>query len=128
MEHHVYNDADVHVRSHANLVLLQRLYTRLEKRSWLKQRRKFLLNELAVHGKLVCHYCGESNLELKSDKRHVQVTVDHFVPTSKGGREDDPSNFVVCCLSCNETKAAMDAESFMNSGYLKRKKASRKKS
>jgi 5-methylcytosine-specific restriction endonuclease McrA len=51
---------------------------------WRKRRRLIL----KMHDYL-CVYCGsEAN------------TVDHVIPTSKGGT-DDPFNLVACCARCN---------------------------
>lgn len=43
-----------------------------------------------------CHYCTDS-LPLK------QVTLDHVIPLSKGGTNDD-ENLVLSCLKCNGAK------------------------
>jgi 5-methylcytosine-specific restriction endonuclease McrA len=123
MKHTVFMD-DVHVSSYANLVLLQRLYTQLENRRWVKERKAFLIRELNEKGKLVCHYCHRDNLKLKSPKRHEQATVDHVLAKSAGGDAYDPANFVVCCNSCNQRKASHSVLDFMNSKYIKNKKQS----
>lgn len=41
-----------------------------------------------------CQYCGKSN---------VQLTIDHIVPRSRGGKEEW-ENLVVACISCNNKK------------------------
>lgn len=122
MKHVIYNVGNVHVRSYANLVLLQRVYAQLEQRRWLKERKKFLLAQLKQHGKLTCHYCGKDDLKLKSVKRHEQATVDHFVPKSKGGNAWSHDNFVVSCNNCNQKKASKDATEFMCSRYVTNKR------
>lgn len=49
-----------------------------------------------------CRYCGEKlNLE--------DCTIDHVVPVSKGGREDD-DNLVTSCFTCNCSKGARTPE------------------
>jgi 5-methylcytosine-specific restriction endonuclease McrA len=113
---------DVHISSYANLVLLQHLYTQLEHRRWVKERKSFLTKELASKGTLTCHYCHKPNLKLKSTKRHEQATVDHVVAKSVGGNAFCQSNFVVCCNSCNQRKASQNALDFLNSKYIKNKK------
>ncbi|EOD00193.1 HNH endonuclease [Caldisalinibacter kiritimatiensis] len=44
-----------------------------------------------------CFYCGKS-LKFK------QITLDHFIPLSKGGTSDI-FNVVTCCKKCNKLKA-----------------------
>lgn len=41
-----------------------------------------------------CQYCGKSN---------VQLTIDHILPRSRGGREEW-ENLVIACVSCNNKK------------------------
>ncbi len=41
-----------------------------------------------------CQYCGKSN---------VQLTLDHILPRSRGGREEW-ENLVVACVACNNKK------------------------
>ena len=43
-----------------------------------------------------CHYCG------KKFPRE-ELTIDHIVPISRGGRSTR-GNMVVCCRSCNQAK------------------------
>ena len=121
MKHVVYGAGSVRANSYANLVLLQRAYSQLEHRRWAKERSKFLNAEIKKNGKLVCAYCGKSDLKLKSAKRHLQATVDHVVPKSKGGDPFGHENFVVSCNSCNKKKASFDATAFKESTYIKRK-------
>ncbi len=40
-----------------------------------------------------CQYCGKT----------AELTVDHVIPKSRGGR-DDWENVVVCCIKCNNKK------------------------
>jgi len=51
----------------------------------------------------LCFYCGE-----KSPK-----TLDHLLPLSKGGDNDD-ENLVLCCRSCNSQKKNKTALEYMN--------------
>ena len=44
----------------------------------------------------ICHYCKE---QFPAD----ELTIDHIVPLSRGGRSTR-GNMVVCCLSCNQEK------------------------
>ena len=50
--------------------------------------------ELFARG--ICHYCG------KKFPRE-ELTIDHIVPISRGGRSTR-GNMVVCCRSCNQAK------------------------
>lgn len=66
-----------------------------------------------------CHYC-HAKLVLSRDKdkpvRHSHragelpslATIDHKLPLSKGGAEDDIKNMVLCCEDCNQDKGDMD--------------------
>lgn len=46
-----------------------------------------------------CYYCG------KTFQNHREKTVDHFIPVSKGGRNDSRNNsLIICCKECNQTK------------------------
>ena len=44
----------------------------------------------------ICHYCGG---KFPQD----ELTLDHIVPVSRGGRSTK-GNLVVCCLDCNQKK------------------------
>jgi 5-methylcytosine-specific restriction endonuclease McrA len=44
----------------------------------------------------ICHYCGQ---KFPQD----QLTLDHIVPVSRGGRSTR-GNLVVACLDCNQKK------------------------
>lgn len=120
MKHNVHMD-DIHISSYANLVLLQRLYARIENNHWSKERKNFLLNELKSNGYLKCHYCNKNDLKLNTTKKSDQATVDHYIPKSVGGNQFSSSNFVVCCHSCNRAKGNMTAEEFLKSEYIKKK-------
>ena len=121
MKHVVYTE-DVHIQSYANLILLQRLYTQIESNRWSKVCKQFLEKELDKHKKLTCYYCNNSNLKLKSNKRHEQATVDHIIPKSEGGEEFNSSNFVVCCSNCNKKKSSKTFDEFINSKYIQKKR------
>lgn len=54
-----------------------------------------------------CHYCGESLDELNSN-------LDHKIPRSKGG-SNKKENLVLSCKKCNNKKADMMYEDFLNS-------------
>lgn len=50
--------------------------------------------ELFARG--ICHYC-------KQKFSRDELTLDHIVPVSRGGRSTK-GNMVVCCRSCNQAK------------------------
>jgi 5-methylcytosine-specific restriction endonuclease McrA len=118
----VYSDGEINIQTHAHLVLLQQTYSRLEQRRERKACKKFLAAQMELLGSLTCAYCHKPDLKLKSSKRHEAATVDHVVPKSKGGKADDPSNFAVCCNSCNKKKDSLSAHDFSNSRYIIKKK------
>jgi Mg2+ and Co2+ transporter CorA len=53
----------------------------------------------------VCHYCGKK-IASKED-----LTVDHVIPLSKGGR-NVKDNLVISCRTCNSEKANLNAERY----------------
>lgn len=122
MKHIVHMD-DVHVSSYANLVLLNKLYAQIESSQWAIERKRFLRKQLREHKMLKCFYCNKGNLKLYTTKKANQATVDHYIPKSGGGDAFSSSNFVVCCHSCNRRKGSKTPEEFMNSDYIKNKRA-----
>lgn len=54
----------------------------------------------------ICWYCGK---EMKVG----QLSVDHVFPRSKGGT-DDMDNIIMCCQSCNSSKADKDLMDWYN--------------
>ncbi len=58
--------------------------------------------ELFERGKWICQYCGE-NINQQN------VTLDHFIPRSKGG-DDSKDNLRTCCLVCNSIKSGKTYE------------------
>jgi HNH endonuclease len=61
----------------------------------LTQRRRFAILE---RDDFHCRYCGRS-------APRVVLNVDHIVPRSRGGSDDD-SNLVSACATCNSGKSA----------------------
>ncbi len=51
--------------------------------------------------KCACYYCGMALVR-------EQVTMDHVVPISRGGRST-PGNLVPACKTCNEQKRSLTA-------------------
>ena len=61
------------------------------------------LESVRVRYQFVCGYCGISEVDAGG-----LLTIDHFVPISaKGGDDDD--NLVYSCIRCNQYKAAYHA-------------------
>lgn len=48
-----------------------------------------------------CRYCGTARADL---------TIDHVIPTSRGGHPEKKANLVACCFKCNQLKANMTPE------------------
>jgi hypothetical protein len=119
MKHIIHSDG-VHIQSYAHLVLLNKVYASMESKRWNVARRAFLTEE-RKKGTLKCFYCGKDNLKINSVNRRDQATVDHYIPKSGGGDPFSPSNFVVCCHSCNQKKSSMTPQEFLNSKYIKKK-------
>lgn len=44
----------------------------------------------------ICHYCGKK-------RERLELTMDHIVPLSRGGKSAK-GNVVVCCKDCNNNK------------------------
>lgn len=121
MKHIIHID-DVHISSYAHLVLLNKVYSVMESKRWNRAKNSFLREE-SKKGPLTCFYCNKTNLKRSATKRGEQATVDHYIPKSVGGDPFSSSNFVVCCHSCNQKKASTTPEEFINSDYIKKKKA-----
>lgn len=77
--------------------------------SYKKKRKLFIDRMKLLHQQLECYYCGIVLVE----KNHTEgarppptlLTIDHITPISKGGMKVSMSNFRLCCLLCNQTKA-----------------------
>jgi 5-methylcytosine-specific restriction endonuclease McrA len=66
------------------------------------------LKLLKMHKDLQCSYCGKEGLviyefQAKGKQHSNMATVDHFIPSSKGG-SSKPENLVVACWNCNHLK------------------------
>jgi 5-methylcytosine-specific restriction endonuclease McrA len=103
-----------HRKSYANSVLLNRHYYQLDPESpcnsWkikVKFHIEFLKKRKKERGSLICVYCGKSGLQIQGINQTVPIkimaTVDHFIPSSKGG-DSGHSNMVVSCSRCNNKK------------------------
>ena len=72
--------------------------------------------EIFERDKWICQYCGE---KVTSEN----VTLDHFIPQSKGGQHNK-ENLKTCCLICNGIKSVKTYEEvapFLLSSIQKRR-------
>lgn len=63
--------------------------------------------QMEKHGSIRCAYCGRPGLIIaQMDQTSLKrlATVDHFIPTSHGGPNDE-RNFVPSCRRCNGIKS-----------------------
>lgn len=60
-----------------------------------------------------CAYCGVK-LFLQSENKNRNLTVDHFIPSSRGG-SDKMNNLVASCRVCNAAKGNLKPEAFCKS-------------
>ena len=94
------------ITSLAALIELKRVYAKQELQQWFIFKRNFF----AKRKPLTCHYCGKSGLRARGSHHEngnslgTLATVDHVIPTSKGGAKIDESNCVVACFRCNQRK------------------------
>lgn len=79
--------------------------------------RNYLTSVLKETGELCCVYCKKSNLVIELDGMRVseknKATIDHIVPTSKGGDPFDYNNLCVACGTCNGEKSDMSVEEYL---------------
>lgn len=66
---------------------------------WISKGRRYALYKRDNHQ---CHYCGSGE----------SLTLDHIVPRSQGG-DDEDSNLVTCCRPCNSRKGVSSYEDFV---------------
>lgn len=76
--------------------------------------RKYLTEVLKAEGKLCCSYCPKENLIIELEGMSIsngqKATIDHIVPTSKGGGLFDVNNI---CGTCNSKKSDKPVEEFI---------------
>jgi len=76
------------------------------------------LNRISAKTNGKCGYCGSTE----------KITIDHMVPRSKGG-SDDEKNLIFCCRKCNgmkSTKSLFDFALYLTAKKLKVELISRK--
>lgn len=64
---------------------------------------------------ITCHYCKKEILDVR------EITKDHVIPKSKGGK-DNASNIVPCCHRCNAEKGNRSYEYFVKFSNLRNKR------
>ncbi len=64
----------------------------------------------------VCQACGKEGLSPLSDEDKYLASMDHIIPLSRGGSNDD-DNVQLLCLPCNLSKGQMTMGEFVD--YLK---------
>jgi len=74
-----------------------------------------------------CQYCGWNGSKDYDSFYIAVLSVDHIVPISRAGTDDD-SNLVLCCHACNLSKSDADVHSFKEAKQLvlDRREAGRK--
>lgn len=80
----------------------------------LSKPRRWQKNHLIAKYGAICYLCGEMF------KKSKDITIDHWIPLSKGG-EDNVTNYRLACKICNKIKADMTPEQFreFQSGEIK---------
>ena len=66
----------------------------------------YFLRQWALEKSPFCYYCNRT-------LNKYNITLDHYIPKSKGG-SDDFSNLVSCCGDCNNKKGDKMPEIFMS--------------
>lgn len=98
------------VQSRASYLLLRDQMQRLVMEEWETFRNEIFDEFEALHGSLICHYCGAENLvrEILDPCNKAQLktlaTIDHIVALANGGLKWDKKNCAVACHPCNNHK------------------------
>ena len=69
-----------------------------------RQLRRIGRRKLWLIGERICAYCDR-------ELRFVEMTADHVIPLSRGGR-DEIGNVVTACAPCNREKGNMTGDEF----------------
>ena len=94
-----------------NIQLLKQDETIFNPWKWMDFKAEYLKHLLISMGIIRCHYC-QMKLEVTKVRKKRQVTLDHVVPISKGGKIYDPSNIVPACRKCNNNKSDTVLETY----------------
>ena len=62
--------------------------------NWIRQEKRLAIY---LRDGLACAYCGDSV------ENGARLTLDHILPASKGGSNDD-TNLITCCERCNKSR------------------------
>jgi len=113
-------------KTYASYVLLKDFYTQLDdtnlksfvgRMKMIGFSRKTLTTIKKKTGCLVCSYCTRPDLIIELNgmrvPNNIKATIDHVVPTSKGGAPFDVKNIRVACGKCNGRKGNMSVEEFI---------------
>lgn len=118
---HIIYKVNPNIKSYGHLTLLNHTL-KLQDVDYLEEINKrwdivqfnisFLEEVLEKEGGLVCVYCGKRGLFInynfgKRITKRMRVklaTVDHVIPTSKGGGQFNKNNMVCACWKCNQKK------------------------
>jgi hypothetical protein len=73
----------------------------------LKASEQTIIKEFKQKNKKICYYCGKPISDLAND-----LTVDHKLPVSRGGKTAD-ENLAICCKLCNQDKADLTEEEYI---------------
>jgi hypothetical protein len=80
--------------------------------SWIRKEKRLALY---IRDEFTCCYCGR---QLKGANPR-EVTLDHLVPRNAGG-DNQPSNLVTACLSCNSSRQDKPWVDFATGGAVER--------
>ena len=90
---------DTHIRSvSGNITLPSTIRLKRYVKYYHRARIKFSKNIVKKRDSYICQYCGKNGAV---DKK--QMTIDHVMPVSKGGKSTF-ENCVTACFSCNNKK------------------------
>lgn len=80
--------------------------------------RGLLLDAVVARDGSCCAYCNVVTIvDPPAATRHLERTLDHIVPQSRGGTDDLP-NLVCACRSCNARKGARPIQQFAPRGGI----------
>lgn len=112
-----------HIKSRAAYIKLKRKLKLLDPTENYKVnyhfRRTYLEKRLEKDGELVCEYCGKRDLILEPEgltkklTTTMLATIDHVRAKVNGGSKFDENNIKISCPTCNNKKADMSEEAFL---------------
>ncbi|MDD5650641.1 MAG: HNH endonuclease [Candidatus Nanoarchaeia archaeon] len=98
------------VQSRASYLFLRDQMQKIVMEEWETFRNEIFDEFEAIHGELICQYCGAEHLVREildpCDKAQLKTlaTIDHIVALSLGGSKWDKSNCTIACHPCNNHK------------------------